>query len=70
MLLTFRTFRTSNGPYLFAMSFFGEVEELEKKSTGNAMRRKRGPTILMTISKCVNPLGLQVQIDVAIESSP
>jgi hypothetical protein len=34
----------SNGPNLFVMSFFWEIEELEK-STGNAMRKKRGTTM-------------------------
>jgi hypothetical protein len=40
------TFRTSNGPNIFATTFFWEIEYREKKkSMGNATRWKRGPTM-------------------------
>jgi hypothetical protein len=42
--ISFSELRMSNGPKLFAMSFFRETQELEKKkSTGDATRAKRGP---------------------------
>jgi hypothetical protein len=54
------------------MSLFLEMEELEKKkSMGDAMRQEIGPTMwVMTLSKCANLLGHQMQSDVAREFSP